>query len=43
MEKEQLDIQFLILRLTIWCALWSRKYGNYSQTSFIRTTWFHQI
>ena len=36
MEKEQ-------LAFNIWyCALWSRKYGNYSQTSFIRTTLFRQ-
>ena len=36
MEKEQLAIN-------IWyCALWSRKYSNYSQTSFIRTTLFRQ-
>jgi len=42
-EKRTASIQFLILRLMIRCALWSRKYGNYSQTSFIRTTLFRQI
>ena len=36
MEKEQ-------IAFNIWyCALWSWKYGNYSQTSFIRTTLFCQ-
>jgi len=36
MEKEQ-------LASNIWyCVLWSRKYSNYSQTSFIRTTLFRQ-
>jgi len=36
MEKEQLAFHFW------YCALWSRKYGNYSQTSFIWTTLFCQ-
>jgi len=36
------SIQFLILGLIILCAFWSRKYGNYSQTSFIQTTLFRQ-
>ena len=36
MEKEQLGFNFW------YCALWTRKYGNYSQTSFIRTTLFRQ-
>jgi len=27
-EKKPAGIQFLILRLIIRCALWSRKYGN---------------
>jgi len=27
-EKRTASIQFLILCLIIWCALWSEKYGN---------------
>jgi len=40
--KRTASIQFLILHLIILCALWSRKYGNYTQTSFIQTTLFRQ-
>ena len=40
--KRTTSIQFFILRLIILCALWSRKYGNCSQTSFIQTTLFRQ-
>jgi len=42
-EKRTASIRFLILRLVSRCALWSLKYGNNSQTSFIRTTLFRQI
>jgi len=28
MEKKTVSIQFLILRLIIQCALWSRKYST---------------
>jgi len=34
MKKEQPAFTFS------YCALWSQKYGNYSQTSFIQTTLF---
>jgi len=40
--KRTASIQFLLLQLIIRCALWSRKKGNCSQTSFIRTTLFCQ-
>jgi len=37
MKKEQPGFEF-------WCcALWSRIYGNYSQTLFIQTTLFRLI
>jgi len=26
--KKTANIQLLILHLTIWCTLWSEKYGN---------------
>jgi len=41
MEKRTASIQFLILRFVILCALWSRKYGNYNQTSYQTTLFRH--